>query len=162
MPIPFNRTIPPDERIPHIGQRVADEELDLLLGWAVEGASRLLKRGHFPEVASSKEALAEWAQTIDPVLGWIEDRVATGLSVVGEKPPKVTSSVAYADFKRWACCEGYSEQGLPNVVTFVLRIRAVGASKGIVHKHSGSFRGFVGMRLKPWPKAEDTAKADAA
>jgi putative DNA primase/helicase len=91
MPIVFNRTIPEAERVPGIGQRVAEEELDLLLAWAVEGASRLLKRGRFPELASSKAALAEWAQSADPVLGWLEERVVVGLTVVGEEPPRVTS-----------------------------------------------------------------------
>ena len=88
MPIVFNRTIPEAERLPGIGQRVAEEELDLLLAWAVEGASRLLERGRFPELASSKEALAEWAQSADPVLGWLEERVAVRLALVGEEPPE--------------------------------------------------------------------------
>jgi putative DNA primase/helicase len=75
MPIAFNRKIPEGERVPHIGQRVVEEVLDLVLAWAVQGAARLLDRGHFPDLASSREALEEWSQGADPVLGWIEDRV---------------------------------------------------------------------------------------
>ena len=40
--IPFNRTIPEAERLAHIGQQVVQGEADLLLAWAVDGASRLL------------------------------------------------------------------------------------------------------------------------
>jgi putative DNA primase/helicase len=149
MPIAFNRTIPEGERIPHIGQCVVEEELDLVLAWAVEGAARLLARGHFPELATSREALQEWSQGADPVLGWIEDRVKTGLSVIGEEPPRMTSSKAYNDFKLWAVAEGYSENSLPSVNTFVQRLSAAGASKGIIYKRSGGFRGFVGLRLRP-------------
>jgi phage/plasmid-associated DNA primase len=107
MPIPFNRTIPEEERIQNIGQRIVSEEPDLVLGWPVQGAARLLKRGHFPDLASSKDALKDWAQGADPVLGWIEDRVITGLLVVGEEPPCVTSRKAYDDFTLWAGSEGY-------------------------------------------------------
>ncbi len=129
-----------------------------MLAWAVQGAVRLLARGHFPDLASSREALGEWAQSADPVLGWAEDRITTGLSVVGEEPPRTT----YVDFKLWAALEGYSEHGLPNVTNFVQRLRAIGPSKGFSYKRSGSFRGFVGMRLKSLTKSGDTAKADAA
>jgi phage/plasmid-associated DNA primase len=102
-----------------------------------------------PELASSREALQEWAQGADPVLGWIEDRVtAAPLTVVGEEPPRVTSREGYNDFKSWAEAEGHSLTGLPNINNFVQRLRAVGPSKGINYKRSGAFRGFEGMRLR--------------
>ena len=150
MPIVFNRTIPEEERIPSIGQRIVAEEPDLVLAWVVKGAARLLERRHLPELARSREALLEWAQGADPVLGWIEDRVIpTTLAVVGEGPQRMTSRTAYQDFRCWAEGEGYSPNGLPNINNFVQRVRAVGPSKGIRHKHSGNFRGFEGMRLRP-------------
>jgi phage/plasmid-associated DNA primase len=36
--IPFNRMIPTQERVEQIGQRIAEEEADLLLVWAVDGS----------------------------------------------------------------------------------------------------------------------------
>jgi phage/plasmid-associated DNA primase len=161
MPIVFNRTIPEAERIPNIGQRIVAEELGLVLAWAVQGAARLLERGHFPDLASSREALQEWAQGADPVLGWLEDRVIpVALAVVGEELPKVRSRDAYDDFKCWTISEGYSRNALPNINNFVQRVRAAGASKGITYKYSGGFRGFVGMRLRPLGQVR--AKVDAA
>jgi putative DNA primase/helicase len=146
----FNRTIPAEERIPRIGEQVIAEELDLVLSWAVQGAARLMERHHFPDLASSHEALQEWAQGADPVLGWFDDRVSDPtLVVAGEDPPRMTSRTAYEDFKRWTVSEGYSQHSLPSVNTFVQRLTAAGASKGIVYKRSGEFRGFVGLRLKP-------------
>jgi len=162
MPITFNRTIPDEERVPDIGHRVVAEELDLVLAWAVGGAARLLARGRFPELASSAEALHEWAQGADPVLGWIEDRVImTSLAVVGERPARVTSRDAYDDFKSWAQSEGYSQSGSPSVNNFVQRLRAVGLSKGIIYKRSGNFRGFEGMRLSPFRETTLAARIDA-
>jgi P4 family phage/plasmid primase-like protien len=150
MPVAFNRMIPEEERIPNIGQRIVAEELDQVLAWAVEGARRLLARGHFPELASSREALQEWAQSADPVLGWMEDRITpVALSVVGGEQPRMTSRKAYEDFKFWAVSEGYSENGLPYLNNFVQRLSAAGPSKGIIYKRSGGFRGFIGLRLRP-------------
>jgi P4 family phage/plasmid primase-like protien len=150
MPITFNRTIPEKERIPHIGMRVIEQELDLLLAFAVQGAARLLDRGHFPELPSSREALSEWAQGADPVLGWLEDRVRpVVLAVVGEEPHRRASRAAYDDFKQWAASEGYSANTLPSINNFSQRVAAAGASRGITYKRSGGFRGFVGMRFKP-------------
>jgi phage/plasmid-associated DNA primase len=68
--------------------QVIAEELDLVLSWAVQGAARLMERRHFPDLASSREALQEWAQGADPVLGWLEDQVNDpALAVAGEDPP---------------------------------------------------------------------------
>jgi P4 family phage/plasmid primase-like protien len=163
MPIVFNRTIPERERVPNIGQRVVAEELDLVLAWAVEGAARLLGRGHFPELASSREALQEWAQGADPVLGWIEDRVSTsGLIAVGEDPPRMTTRDAYDDFKIWAAQEGYAPGGLPSVNTFSQRVRAAAPGRGFAYRRSGGFRGFLGVRLKPSRTANLARRVDAA
>ncbi len=45
--VPFNRTIPIEQRIENIGRRIAKEEADLLLAWAVEGASRPIRQRNF-------------------------------------------------------------------------------------------------------------------
>jgi hypothetical protein len=74
----------------------------------------------------------------------------------------VRSRDAYEDFKFWAVGEGYSPNALPNINNFVQRVRAAGASKGITYKHSGGFRGFVGMRLRPLGRSAANANVDAA
>ena len=70
--LPFDRTIPPAERIPHLGRRVGKEEPDLLLAFAVNGASRLIANGGFTELPSSRRALRDWIGLADPVLAWLE------------------------------------------------------------------------------------------
>jgi phage/plasmid-associated DNA primase len=147
--ITFNRTIPEEERVAHIGQLIVSKEADLLLAWAVDGASRLLRRSYFPELDSSCEALAEWSQSADPVLGWIEARIVTGIAVVNEPPPRLSSAEAYADFRGWAIAEGYREQFLPSKNQFAQRVTAALADRGVVRKRGGLFRGWEGLRLKP-------------
>jgi phage/plasmid primase-like uncharacterized protein len=65
--IPFNRTIPIPERVADIGKRIAAEEPDLLLAWAVEGASRLIRQRNFAIPQGCHDALLEWVLGEDPV-----------------------------------------------------------------------------------------------
>ena len=129
----------------------------------MEGAARFLGRGKFPELASSHEALQEWAQGADPVLGWLDERVtAVAHTVVGGRPARVRSREAYDNFKEWALSGGYSQNALLSVNTFSQRVAAAGASRGITYKHSGTFRGFLGMRLKSPLQAAAKEEVDAA
>jgi P4 family phage/plasmid primase-like protien len=140
--IPFDRTIPPDERIEHIGQRIVEEEMNLLLDWAVGGAARLIKRRYFSEPSSCKQALREWILGADPVLAWLEEGVTI---VLGEYAPEVTVAEAFKHFFAWATGEGYAEATLPRINNFSQRVLA--ADKGITRGRSGNRRYFVGLRL---------------
>ena len=108
------RVIPPGERVPHIGKRIAQEEGDLLLAWAIEGAQRVLRNHGFSEPESSKRLLAEWTRTANPEAAWFEDRRAFPvLKVVGEKPPRTSSRDAFEDFRVWHM----AEEGRPTLFT---------------------------------------------
>jgi P4 family phage/plasmid primase-like protien len=139
--IMFNRTIPLEERVEHIAQRIIDEETHLLLSWCVAGASRLLARRSFQTIRSSEVALIEWSQGADVVLAWLSERVVKGM---GFGLTQMTTKEAYDDFKRWAPDQGFSVGALPAVNTFSQRLRGA----GLEYKHSENFRGFVGVRVK--------------
>lgn len=115
----FNRTIPEAERIEHIGARIADEEADLLLAFAVEGASRLIVNRQFTEPESSKAALRDWIFGADPVLAWID---ACATVAIGEK--LLPKQEAYEHFRSWARREGFNEPRLPAINNFVIRVKA--------------------------------------
>jgi putative DNA primase/helicase len=136
----FNRTIPEEERIEHIGIRISTEEIDLLLDWAVKGAQRLLKQRYFTEPASSRVALQDWLYGTDPVLAWLEQ--AAGLDTHAQ----IQTKDAYAEFKEWAVAEGYRENTLPANNTFTTRILASG--KGITSKRTPSERLLIGLKPK--------------
>lgn len=140
----FNRTIPEDERVEHIGALIASQETDLLLEWAVNGARRLLKQKRFTEPDSSKLALKEWIYGADPVLAWIENEAI--LDPNAETQPRH----AYANFKEWAIAEGYRENTLPAINTFSSRVLASG--KEIKSRRTSKERFLVGLTLKsdPW------------
>jgi Family of unknown function (DUF5906) len=145
MPIVFNRTIPLEERIPHIGQRIVEEELDLVLVFAVDGAKRLLKRGHFPEPVSSREVLLEWAQGVAPVLEGNENRLEV---VTGEDAPRLKSRQACPGFRQSAIGDGHPPHKLPNQMTFTTRVTAALTPQGVVYEHSADFQGLLGARVQ--------------
>ena len=157
MVVEFLRVIPEEGRV----KRIADEEADLLLAWAVEGARRILKQGYFSEPASSSRALSEWVQSADPVLGWIEDRVGPNIVVVGEPPPRVSSRDAFADFRVWHLVN----EGQPTRLaqrTFTERLQGSGLPGLKYIRGSNGFRGFEGLRLKSRSDEMTLAAAELA
>jgi phage/plasmid-associated DNA primase len=148
--IDFLRIIPEPERIVDIGRRIAREEPDLLLAWALGAASHILRERAYEEPPCSKTIVDEWTQTADPVLGWIADRVLPPpvLTAVGEEPekPRVTSAAAFADFRIWY----QAEEGRPPTInqrTFTERLQSESLPGVRYIPGSNGFRGFEGLRL---------------
>ena len=107
----FNRTIPLAERVEGIGRRIGEQEGDLLLRFAVEGAKRLLRQRRFTEPPSSTQALRDWLTSADPIHAWLE--------FIGLDPDARTRTRdAYQHFRDWATVEGYRAEMLPAVNTF--------------------------------------------
>jgi phage/plasmid-associated DNA primase len=144
--ITFNRTIPEDERVENIGSRIADEEADFLLIWAVAGASRLIRQRAFTIPPSSRVALRDWLLGADPVVAWLQ-------SCVEDVAPKssdgtearIKSKDAYKNFVHWAQGEGFRENTLPAINGFIQRLRANRPSIEVKHGRDGNF--LTGIRL---------------
>ena len=140
----FNRVIPKEERLERIGQRVGEEEADLLLDWAVRGAARVIAAQAFTIPVSSDEALQDWMYSSDPVLAWLEsDQVEFGQN---GSPPETRVSVAHDKFVRWAGDEGFGRDRLPAVNGFSQRVEAAG--KGVTKKRAKDGARFVGLDCK--------------
>jgi len=140
----FNRTIPVGERVANIGMRVAEEEADILLTWAVAGASRLIRQRAFTIPTSSKAALRDWLLGADPVLAWNQTCVEELDSANADKAT-IKSADAHAEFMRWAKHEGFRENTLPAVSGFVQRLRANRPAIGLKHTNHGNF--LTGIRI---------------
>jgi len=137
--IPFNRTVPKCERVERIGQRIAAEEADLLLAWAVAGASRVIRQRSFSEPASSKAALLEWLYKADAVQAWAAE------CVMASEVDWVATSAAYEHFCNWAVSEGHRRERLPAVNTFADRV--IACVPGAAAKRTAKKRGIVGIAL---------------
>lgn len=142
--VTFHRTIPNNERVEHIGQRVGRDEADLLLDFAVEGAARLIARGFYAEPRSSERGIREWALGADPVQAWLNIR-----NVTGNLQHRVKTSDAYQDFKSWASAEGYRPETLPAVNQFTQRVVAQRPQIIIIRPRNVSH--LVGLLLDPPP-----------
>lgn len=139
MVLRFERTIPAGEVIADIAEQIATKELDLLMGFAIAGARRLIMRGEYTVPASSVEALKSWI-LLDPVAGWFDERVeACATEPVGGWQ---RASDLYKDFRAWALDNGHSERFLPPVTSFGARLKAM---PGVDTKHTK--RGSVVMGI---------------
>ena len=141
--VPFNRTIPENERIEHIGKRIGDEEPDLLLAWAVAGASRLIRNRMFSSTPSCRTAMTDWIFGADPVLAWLSEEVK--VQIILDNEPRTATRNAFERFHQWALAEGFSERTLPSINTFVQRITA--NTTGIEYRRTREGRFFLGMGL---------------
>lgn len=141
--ITFNRVIPLEERIESIGRRIAAEESDLLLEWAVEGASRLIKQRNFTIPPSSKIALTDWILGADPVLAWLDSCVT--IKPHANNYPCLTTREAYESFRAWAVAEGFKNDKLPAINGFVQRVQA--NAPELEHKRTKDGRYFLGMTI---------------
>jgi P4 family phage/plasmid primase-like protien len=139
--VPFNRTIPIEQRVENIGRRIAEEEADLLLAWAVDGASRLVRQRNFSIPPSCKRALDDWIFGADPVLAWLNECVEVRPIVDGL--PAVTTREAYNQFRTWAAAEGFNTDKLSAINGFTQRVLA--NTKGVEHHRNARGRRFLGL-----------------
>ena len=153
--LPLNRVIPREERIERIGQRVGEEEPDLLLDWAVRGAQRAIAAGAFNIPLSSTGALLDWVYSSDPVLAWLEcDQIEYSEGVY---VPETAVKVAHRTFIHWAIDQGFDENRLPSINGFSQRVEAAG--KGVSKKRLSDGPHFVGIACKghdPGPRSQDS------
>jgi P4 family phage/plasmid primase-like protien len=118
----FERTIPRHEMISDLGERILDEEMSELLGWAIGGASRLIRKGEFTTPPSSAAALEKWTRDTDPVRGWIALRVEQGEDEHVMQHDGYSRPELYANFKEWAEQNGYRKDRLPGLPEFIDRL----------------------------------------
>jgi len=141
--VPFNCVIPKEKRIENIGKRIPEEEPDLLLAWAVEGASRLIKQHNFTIPQSSKETLNDWLFSADSVQAWFQESV-----ILIEKNgdyPHIKTNYAYSHYKNWAETEGFRKEQILGINGFVQRMKTM---DHIHYKRKNDGAIFVGMNIK--------------
>lgn len=139
--VTFNRVIPADEIIPNIAEKIAKDELGLLLSFAVWGASRLKRNGCYTIPPSSEEALREWL-LFDAFYEWIEMRTIVTSTAVGGWQ---RTSEIFAAFKSWATDSGYDQKFFPNISTFAQRLRSL---DGVDLKRVSNGTQVVGLALR--------------
>ena len=156
MVLTFNRVIPMSERVENIGMRVGEEEADLLLAWAIEGAKDVLRQGAFTEPASSKESLNDWIVGADPVIAWLEEADEIDYGNANPEGLKVRTKEVYAEFRCWALEEGIERSRIPAAGSFTQRVVAAG-KRNVRYSREAEGRFFIGLAPKKSRRLQDDA-----
>lgn len=113
------------------------DKLDRLLEgaffWAIEGAARLLKRGHFDEPEASKQAKADWQFESDQVAQFLNslERVSQENGTPARK--------VYMNYQRWAQNTGHRPV---TEKTFTMRCKRLGVGFSRHEKYN-----ILGLRM---------------
>ena len=133
--IPFNVTIPPDERDPHLADTLK-AEWGGILHWAVEGCLVWRREGLNPP-AAVREATDQYLVAEDSFGAWLEEHTEPATNRAFE-----SSADLFASWKAWAESAG-EEPGSRKRFADTLRTRGYAPKK----RHAG-VRGFEGIRLR--------------
>jgi phage/plasmid-associated DNA primase len=151
MVLTFNRTIPKGEVISDILDRIRTEEKDILLGFIVAGAVRLLNQGDYTVPPSSKVALDDWLK-LDPVHEWFSE--CCEVDSDDNRPLRLwpLKSELYKNYKAWAEEAGYDKYKLVSPLGFKRTLETI---DGVSIRASDGVR-VVGAKVKPdWERRAD-------
>jgi putative DNA primase/helicase len=116
-------------------------ELPGILNWCLEGAQRLLERGHFKQPRSSAEALEELYTLSSPLRAFVDECCEVGAGLW------VTFPQLYDFFKDWAGEAGWKP--IPDRHTFGRDLRAlIPALRVSQPRVGGRVRRYIGITLK--------------
>jgi putative DNA primase/helicase len=135
--VPFNITIPPEERDPSLGERLRDEWPGIL-AWMIEGCLQWQQRGLEPP-AAVQAATAEYLESEDALAAWLDES--------GTRDPTAweTTKMLFASWKTWSEAAG---EYTGSQKRFVQNIETRGLTPER-KKHARGFRGFrIGFDLR--------------
>ena len=119
LPVKFLRQIPPEERDPHLIDKLL-AELDGIFAWAIEGLVRLRKRGFFKQSGNTREVLNEYRASNNPVLGFVDDCTTT--ENLGLIQACVTKSDLYGAYQEYCRRFGF---GTLNEIHFARELNEI-------------------------------------
>lgn len=108
--VPFDVTIPKEERDPLLARHIIDRELGGVLNWALEGATRLLARGRFDPVkpTAMTQALDVAKTESNTVLDWWQDTESSIKTTIDTLKMDV-----YRCYAGWCKANGLSSVPMP-------------------------------------------------
>ena len=117
--IPFDRTIPVDERVPRIAEKIVLKEKNQLFNFAIKGAIDVIENEGFLIPDSVEQSTAQWFEDSDSILYWCKENHLHDLL---DKSKKLSLTEAYSAFKKHMEEIGDGEY-VPSRSRFVQRIR---------------------------------------
>lgn len=116
-------------------------ELPGILGWALDGAERLQRTGHFTEPSSSSDAITTLLDTVSPTSAFVRDRCTAGAGC------ECSVDELYAAWRSWCEDNGMDRPGTKQ--TFGRNLRAVLPALAVSQPREGASRErrYVGITL---------------
>ena len=96
--IPFDRSIPVNERVPRIAEKILFNEKDQLFKFAIEGAMDVIKNEGFIIPDTVEQSTVQWFEDSDSILFWFNENYLHDL-LEKSKNKKVGITEAYSKFR---------------------------------------------------------------
>jgi putative DNA primase/helicase len=108
--VPFDVTIPKEDRNPMLARHIIEHELGGVLNWALEGAVRLLARGCFDPIAprAMRQALESAKTESNTVLEWWED-----IELKVKTTTDTLKMDVYRSYSNWCKSNGLTSVPMP-------------------------------------------------
>ena len=118
-------------------------ELPGILNWAIAGRDRLVKRGHFNQPASAREAIQELEDLASPISAFLRERCETGPAF------SVAVDVLFEFWRTWCEEQGRDHPGTKQ--SFGRDLRAALPGLTMMQAAAGTVRTRVyqGLRVRP-------------
>lgn len=131
--IPFNRSIPPSERISDLGQRLAAERAGVFI-WLLVGYRRLMRRGHFIQVEQSQALKESYRLSNDTEQTFINERCTL------DTEARTQAENFYYAYRSWCIDNGFNPKNSNQVARDWERL-------GLVRRSSNGRRYWCGVTV---------------
>ncbi|MCR9258217.1 MAG: PriCT-2 domain-containing protein [Pseudomonadaceae bacterium] len=108
--VEFSKSVPADEQIPNLGEKVFEKELGQLVYWVMQGAQRVHKNKCYSLGTKHEELIADWRLSHNVFLKCLN--AEDGPFLKGESM-KLKFDQLHAAVKDWALSNGYRQSDLP-------------------------------------------------
>jgi putative DNA primase/helicase len=102
--VPFDVTIPQEQRNPNLAKEIIETELSGVFNWVLNGLQRLLEQGTFSQCEAARLALETYRRESDSVALFIEE---IGYQQVSCSEDATLLKVIYAEYKTFCGDGGY-------------------------------------------------------
>jgi putative DNA primase/helicase len=101
--IPFNTTIPEDERDPDLARKIIDQELSGVFNWVLEGVNRLLVQKSFTNADAIKSTISDYKKQSDSVCMFLDE---SGYMKSNDSFTLLKN--IYPEYRRFCQADGYT------------------------------------------------------
>lgn len=119
--LPFDVTIPEEERDPELANKIIQNELPGVFNWLLVGLERITKNGKFTLSAKSIAAVEDFRHKSDNVSLFLEDSL-----LIKSSNKKISLKKLYIDYRTFCEMDGYKRLGKQK---FTERVEAKGFEK---------------------------------